>query len=88
MHSGEIGLSKSYRVHLGGGRTSEFRFKCVESGAFNYGNGTSITLDIEESDGYKEHRLFDTRYECGSFNTIVNEYMRNNIRPGLQVEAI
>lgn len=57
----------------------EIQFEAIKSGAFDYGNGTSVVMKTSE-----QKRCFDTRYFHGSFDEccrqIMDDLWRTNIK--------
>lgn len=74
-------ITKKYRVTFNKvDYNTEYTFHRCKSGAFEYGNGTSVIV-TRASDGYEE--LYDTRYDptVSNFAGWCENWLENHFNP-------
>ena len=80
---------ENFKLILEDGRQIALQLRLVESGAFQYGNQTSVVWD--DGNGYEQ--LFDTRYESGcsspeAFHEWSFEFVKSRVRETVKVERV
>lgn len=73
---------KAYRVKLNNGKTRIIDFYRTKSSAFQYGNQTSVSIEIDEI----PFELYDTRYDTtvmGDFSKWCEVWIQNHFRKDL-----
>lgn len=80
---------EKFRIELDG-KTYDCEAKLLPSGAFQYGNQTCMTIDINDG---APTRLYDTRYEHGCstpelFHDWVLEFLKSTLDPDCIITRI
>ena len=74
MKIGEKKNIEIFGVERKMGTVGNMTFEVLQSGSFDYGNGTAVKVEYFSKSGEHTKEIFDTRYFTGSLEEFVHQY--------------